>query len=132
MFSLLRTLDEFLTKGPASTISIHRKIFRDEAFIAGKVDTKYLERTYGTENDAYSARVSLELTTVATWLERRITCLAQKADRLIQAGSRVPVQVFAPGWFEIASEPCNVCHGIAKHRRSHVLGFFSVESGQVL
>ncbi len=50
--TMRRALDEFVIKGPASTISIHRKIFRDEAFIAGKVDTKYLERTYGSEKDA--------------------------------------------------------------------------------
>ncbi|QDU60369.1 Biotin carboxylase [Planctomycetes bacterium Pan216] len=41
-----RCLDEFHIKGIATTIPLHRRIFRDSAFIEGGIDTKYLERTY--------------------------------------------------------------------------------------
>ena len=41
-----RALDEFTIKGIHTTIPIHRRIFRDQAFIDGKVDTTFLERTY--------------------------------------------------------------------------------------
>lgn len=41
-----RALDEFVVGGIHTTIPLHRRIFRDSAFIEGGVDTKYLERTY--------------------------------------------------------------------------------------
>lgn len=41
-----RALDEFHIKGIHTTIPLHRRIFRDSAFVKGGVDTKYLERNY--------------------------------------------------------------------------------------
>lgn len=41
-----RALDEFHVKGISTTIPLHRRIFRDSAFVKGGVDTKYLERNY--------------------------------------------------------------------------------------
>jgi acetyl-CoA carboxylase biotin carboxylase subunit len=44
--SMRRALDEFVIQGIKTTIPIHQRIFRDQAFIDGKVDTQYLERNY--------------------------------------------------------------------------------------
>jgi acetyl-CoA carboxylase biotin carboxylase subunit len=44
--SMRRALDEFHITGIKTTIPIHRRIFRDQAFIDGKVDTTFLERNY--------------------------------------------------------------------------------------
>jgi acetyl-CoA carboxylase biotin carboxylase subunit len=47
-----RALDETVIKGPATTIALHRRLMRDEVFVAGKHDTKYLERTYYSQPEA--------------------------------------------------------------------------------
>lgn len=44
--TMRRALDEFTITGIQTTIPIHRRIFRDQAFIDGKVDTTFLERNY--------------------------------------------------------------------------------------
>ncbi|MBY0585682.1 acetyl-CoA carboxylase biotin carboxylase subunit [bacterium] len=44
--TMRRALDEFLITGVHTTIPIHRRIFRDQAFLDGKVDTTFLERNY--------------------------------------------------------------------------------------
>lgn len=44
--SMRRALDEFVVQGIKTTIPFHRRIFRDKAFLDGKVDTQYLERNY--------------------------------------------------------------------------------------
>jgi acetyl-CoA carboxylase biotin carboxylase subunit len=41
-----RALDEFVVEGIHTTISIHQEIFRHPAFIAGQVDTTFIERTW--------------------------------------------------------------------------------------
>jgi acetyl-CoA carboxylase biotin carboxylase subunit len=41
-----RALREFVVEGIHTTIPIHRKIFEHAAFIAGKVDTTFIERTW--------------------------------------------------------------------------------------
>jgi acetyl-CoA carboxylase biotin carboxylase subunit len=41
-----RALDEFVVEGIPTTIPIHREIFRHPAFIAGQVDTTFIERTW--------------------------------------------------------------------------------------
>ncbi len=44
--TMRRALDEFTITGIHTTIPIHRRIFRDQAFLDGKVDTTFLERNY--------------------------------------------------------------------------------------
>lgn len=44
--TMRRALDEFHITGVHTTLPIHRRIFRDQAFIDGKVDTTFLERNY--------------------------------------------------------------------------------------
>jgi acetyl-CoA carboxylase biotin carboxylase subunit len=44
--TMRRALDEFVVQGIKTTIPFHRRIFRDKAFLDGKVDTQYLERNY--------------------------------------------------------------------------------------
>ncbi|MGF1582057.1 MAG: acetyl-CoA carboxylase biotin carboxylase subunit [Gemmataceae bacterium] len=41
-----RALREFVVEGIQTTISLHREIFHNTAFIDGKVDTKFIERTW--------------------------------------------------------------------------------------
>jgi acetyl-CoA carboxylase biotin carboxylase subunit len=41
-----RALAEFIVEGVPTTIPIHREIFAHHAFIAGKVDTTFIERTW--------------------------------------------------------------------------------------
>ena len=41
-----RALDEFVVEGIHTTIPIHREIFRHPAFLAGQVDTTFIERTW--------------------------------------------------------------------------------------
>lgn len=44
-----RALDEFRIEGVQTTIGLHKRIFRDSAFVEGGIDTKYLERNYFSE-----------------------------------------------------------------------------------
>ena len=39
-----RALSEFVVEGIQTTIPLHRRIFEDEGFKAGQVDTNYIER----------------------------------------------------------------------------------------
>jgi acetyl-CoA carboxylase biotin carboxylase subunit len=39
-----RALEMFIVEGVYTTIPLHRRILRDEEFLAGNIDTKYLER----------------------------------------------------------------------------------------
>jgi acetyl-CoA carboxylase, biotin carboxylase subunit len=39
-----RALDELVIEGVSTTIPLHRKIFRNADFIAGQVDTTWVER----------------------------------------------------------------------------------------
>ena len=41
-----RALREFVVEGIQTTIPLHRRIFEDEAFAAGRVDTTYIEREF--------------------------------------------------------------------------------------
>ncbi|HEY7311831.1 MAG TPA: acetyl-CoA carboxylase biotin carboxylase subunit [Gemmataceae bacterium] len=41
-----RALDEFVVEGIHTTIPIHQEIFRHPAFLAGQVDTTFIERTW--------------------------------------------------------------------------------------
>jgi acetyl-CoA carboxylase biotin carboxylase subunit len=41
-----RALDEFVVEGVRTTIPLHRDIFRNPSFVAGAVDTTYIERTF--------------------------------------------------------------------------------------
>jgi acetyl-CoA carboxylase biotin carboxylase subunit len=41
-----RALDEFVVEGIHTTIPIHQEIFRHSAFVAGQVDTTFIERTW--------------------------------------------------------------------------------------
>jgi acetyl-CoA carboxylase biotin carboxylase subunit len=41
-----RALDEFVVEGIHTTIPIHQEIFRHPAFVAGQVDTTFIERTW--------------------------------------------------------------------------------------
>jgi acetyl-CoA carboxylase biotin carboxylase subunit len=46
-----RALAEFQVEGIATTIPLLREIFRNSAFIEGKVDTTFIERTYYPKKD---------------------------------------------------------------------------------
>jgi acetyl-CoA carboxylase biotin carboxylase subunit len=39
-----RALEMFIVEGVHTTIPLHRRILKDEEFLAGNIDTKYLER----------------------------------------------------------------------------------------
>jgi acetyl-CoA carboxylase biotin carboxylase subunit len=41
-----RALSEFIVEGVKTTIPLHRDIFNDATFVAGLVDTKFIERTW--------------------------------------------------------------------------------------
>jgi acetyl-CoA carboxylase biotin carboxylase subunit len=41
-----RALDEFVVEGIHTTVPIHQEIFRHPAFVAGQVDTTFIERTW--------------------------------------------------------------------------------------
>ena len=41
-----RALSEFVVEGVKTTIPLHRDIFNDATFVAGLVDTKFIERTW--------------------------------------------------------------------------------------
>ncbi len=43
---MLRALDELRIDGIRTTIPFHQRILRDAAFVEGKMDTKYVERTW--------------------------------------------------------------------------------------
>ncbi len=42
---MLRALDEFVIEGVKTSVPLLRQILRDPTFQAGKVDTRWLERT---------------------------------------------------------------------------------------
>ena len=42
--TMRRALDELVIEGVKTTIPLHRRIFRDADFIAGRVDTTWVER----------------------------------------------------------------------------------------
>ena len=42
--TMRRALDELVIEGVQTTIPLHRRIFRDADFIAGRVDTTWVER----------------------------------------------------------------------------------------
>ena len=44
MARMSRALEQFVVEGIHTTIPLHRKIFADEEFRAGKFDTKFMER----------------------------------------------------------------------------------------
>jgi len=44
--SMRRALDEFLIEGVRTNIPLHRRIFSDQSFVRGDVDTTYLETAY--------------------------------------------------------------------------------------
>lgn len=46
--AMRRALDEFLIKGIHTNLALHRRIFRDSAFVDGGVDTNFLERNYAS------------------------------------------------------------------------------------
>jgi acetyl-CoA carboxylase biotin carboxylase subunit len=41
-----RALSEFVVEGIRTTIPLHREVFRHESFVAGQVDTNFIERTW--------------------------------------------------------------------------------------
>jgi len=41
---MLRALDEYVVHGVATSIGLHRRILRHPAFVAGKVDTSFLDQ----------------------------------------------------------------------------------------
>lgn len=41
-----RALDEFMVEGIHTTIAFHKMLLRDQAFVNGTMDTKYVERTW--------------------------------------------------------------------------------------
>jgi acetyl-CoA carboxylase, biotin carboxylase subunit len=43
---MLRSLDELRIEGIRTTIPFHQRMLRDAAFVEGKMDTKYVERTW--------------------------------------------------------------------------------------
>jgi acetyl-CoA carboxylase biotin carboxylase subunit len=44
--TMRRALDEFVVEGVRTTIPLHQEIFRHSAFVAGQVDTTFIERTF--------------------------------------------------------------------------------------
>ncbi len=46
MLRMKRALGMFVVQGIHTTISLHEKIFADEEFLAGKFDTKFMERVF--------------------------------------------------------------------------------------
>ena len=46
MQRMKRALDMFIVQGIHTTIPLHRRIFDDEEFRAGKFDTKFMERFF--------------------------------------------------------------------------------------
>lgn len=43
---MLRALDELRIEGIATTVPFHQRMLRDAAFVEGRMDTKYVERTW--------------------------------------------------------------------------------------
>jgi acetyl-CoA carboxylase biotin carboxylase subunit len=41
-----RALDEFRVEGVKTTIPLHREIFTNSSFVAGRVDTTFIERNW--------------------------------------------------------------------------------------
>jgi len=44
-----RALDEFIISPTKTTISFHKRVMSDDAFIRGRVDTSYAEKLFATE-----------------------------------------------------------------------------------
>jgi acetyl-CoA carboxylase biotin carboxylase subunit len=62
---LLRALDEFFVAGIKTNVGLFRRIFADEDFRSGKIDTGYLERLLGGEANSESGGTKTDTTNVA-------------------------------------------------------------------
>jgi acetyl-CoA carboxylase biotin carboxylase subunit len=57
MARMRRALEMFVVEGIYTSIPLHQRIFRDEEFKRGKVDTKFLERFFEREKQAAEAEL---------------------------------------------------------------------------
>ena len=54
--TMLRALREFVIQGPKTTIPIHQSILEHSDFLAGKHDTGFMERYFGTHASGLASR----------------------------------------------------------------------------